>query len=126
MVEVSVTRLMYCPLAERRAGATMASMTAVKLAMISRPLKLTLPMGTCRFAVRSVAELDTTLLQLLDRAGDIVGLHDGARARVGHQATGAEHTAQTADLAHHLRHGHGHIEIEPALLDALTNSSVPT
>ncbi len=44
---------------------------------------------------------DLAALDVLDSLGDIHG--HGAGLGVRHQATRTEHTAQTADLAHHVR-----------------------
>src|SRR5690606_14771966 len=61
------------------------------------------------------AELDGTALGSLDRSSDIGGHR--ADLRVRHQATGAEHLAETTDQRHQIRRGDAAIEIDLALLD---------
>src|SRR5699024_2016432 len=63
------------------------------------------------------AELDLAALDVGDGLGDVHG--HGARLRVRHEAAGAEHAAQLADLAHQVRRGHGRVEVGPAAGDAL-------
>ena len=65
-------------------------------------------------------ELDLAALDVGDGLGHIHG--HGAGLRVRHQATRTEHTAQAADLAHHVRGGDHGVEVEEAaghLLDEL-------
>ena len=59
------------------------------------------------------AELDTTTLDLLDGLRDIHG--HGARLGVRHEATGAEDTAEAANLAHEVGGSNGDIEVGVAL-----------
>src|SRR5215217_7443659 len=61
--------------------------------------------------------LDLAALDVGDGPGHVRG--DGAGPGVGHQAAGAEDAAEAADLAHHLGHGHGGVEVEEAALDLL-------
>ena len=65
-----------------------------------------------------VGRLVQTVLHLTgfdvgDGGGDVRG--DGAGLGVGHEALGAQQTAQTAHQTHHVGSGHGHVETEPAL-----------
>src|SRR5687768_7988126 len=63
------------------------------------------------------AEFDLTSFDLADGLGHIHG--DRARLGRGHEAARTEYTAQLAELAHHVRSGHRHVEVEPAILDLL-------
>ena len=63
------------------------------------------------------AELDLAGLVLADDLGHV--RRDGAGPRRGHQAAGAQHLAQRADDAHHVRGGDAHVEVGPAALDLL-------
>src|SRR5271166_3162043 len=61
--------------------------------------------------------LDSSTLELADRASDVVG--DGARLRVRHQATGTEDPTEGSHLTHEVGRRDGHVEVEEALvLDA--------
>src|SRR6266542_2553500 len=66
-------------------------------------------------AVGAVLELSG--LDVGDRLAHVGG--DRAGARVRHQPAGAEDAAQPADLAHHLRHRHGGVEVEETALHPL-------
>jgi hypothetical protein len=59
------------------------------------------------------AVLDPAALELGDGLADVHG--DGAGLGVGHQAAGPEDPAERADLAHQVRGGDGHVEVEEAL-----------
>src|SRR5262249_28251904 len=63
------------------------------------------------------AVLDLAGLLFADRLGDVLAGGDD-RAGLGrrHQAAGAQHLAEAADLAHHVLRRQRHVEVEPALL----------
>ena len=54
-------------------------------------------------------------LNSVDGAADVGG--DGARLRVGHQASRAERATEPADERHHVGRGDGHVEVHLAGLD---------
>ena len=64
-----------------------------------------------------VAELDLAGLVLADDLADVG--RDRAGPRRGHQPARAEHLAQRADDAHHVRRGDADVEVGPAALDLL-------
>ena len=64
-------------------------------------------------------ELDAALLGVVHGLGHVVGVDDGAGARVGHQAARAEHAAEAADLAHQVALRERDVELGPAALDLL-------
>ena len=78
-----------------------------------------------RLRVLVDAELDLAALDVGDGLG---GVHrDGAGLRVRHQATRAEHLAEPADLAHHVRRRDDGVEVEPAaghLLEQVVGADV--
>ena len=66
-------------------------------------------------AVAVGAVLDLAALELGDGTTDVLG--DGAGLRVRHQATRAEHSAESTDERHHVGRGDGQVEVHVALLD---------
>src|SRR5947208_4700593 len=62
-------------------------------------------------------ELDLARRHSLARPRQLPG--HGARPRVRYEPPGPEHLAERPELAHHLRRGHEHVGVEPALLDLL-------
>src|SRR5213082_3256424 len=58
-------------------------------------------------------ELDLARLQFFDRPSHVHG--HGARFGVGHQPPGPEHFPERPQLSHHVRGGHDHVGVEPAL-----------
>ena len=61
------------------------------------------------------AEVDLAALDVADSLGDVGGHRSGLRVR--HQVAGAQHLAQATHLAHHVRGGHGGIEVGPTVGD---------
>ncbi|KAF5045292.1 hypothetical protein DSECCO2_482760 [anaerobic digester metagenome] len=60
-------------------------------------------------------ELDLAGLEFLHGLADVEG--DGAGLGVGHEAAGAEDLADLAHGRHHVRGGHGFVEVQEAALD---------
>ena len=109
MVADSETFLMYWPLAVDGLTRRMWSMNASMLACRSSAEKLILPDHGVHVAAGVVAVLELAGGVLADGLGDVRG--DRAGLGRGHLALRAEHAAELADLAHHLRVGDGHVEV---------------
>ena len=65
------------------------------------------------------AVLDAALLGLFDDSRQVVGLDDGTRPGVRHEATPSEIPSEPSDLAHHVGGGDCYVEVDPSALDAL-------
>ena len=61
------------------------------------------------------AEVDLAALDVADSLGDVGGHRTGLRVR--HQVAGTQHLTEAADLTHHVRGGHGCVEVGPAVGD---------
>ena len=72
-------------------------------------------MMKCRLACLSTRKLILPPLMSDDGLGDVGG--DGARLRVRHQATRAEHAGDAADLGHLIRRRDRGVEVQEAALD---------
>src|SRR5690348_3546369 len=63
------------------------------------------------------AKLDLARLRLAHGVGDVHRYR--ARLGVGHQTTGTEHASELSELPHLVRRRDEHVEVQPAVLDAL-------
>ena len=111
MVDDIVTLFRYLPLAADGFALTMLSISACALA-ISPRRQTNLADRRVHDARLVDAELDLAGLDLLHGLGDVG--RDGAGLRVRHQAARAEHLAEPADRAHHVRRRDDRVEIHPA------------
>ena len=90
-------------------------MNAVKfVSSASRPNE-TLPMAACTLPALSTRNSILPALDLAHRAADVEGHRAGLRVR--HQSARTEHASELTELAHLVRRGDHHVEVEPAFLD---------
>ena len=111
------TFLTYTPFAAGGLARTIWSMNAVKFVSSASMPNDTLPIGACTLPALSTrnsilpAFVSRTALRDVER--------HRARLRVRHEPARTEHAAERAELAHLVRRGDQHVEVEPAVLDLL-------